>query len=323
MALGDNIRRRRIELGLTQQAVADAMGYRTRSSIAKLEKNEANLHQDKLIMLARILNTSVDYLITGITPLQDDGRGEIVDRELAGDFVFIPNNSSKSVAVILAGGNRRVNRLNIPLQFVTVKDKPVIIYTLEAYQRHPLIDEIYVVSVAGWEDFISAYADKYMITKLVKVIPAGSTGIRSVRNAVEVLAPDHSPYDRLIIHEATRPLIDPETISNAILCCSRFGSGVTFERMDRMTPFVESDTGKGLTHIPADRLIDIQSPEVYTTGLLRQAFLETLNDEQLYDETICAVFLHNLGINLRFCEGNHSNYRIVDEDDLKLLESLI
>ena len=323
MALGDNIRRRRIELGMTQQAVADAMGYRTRSSIAKLEKNEANLHQDKLIMMARILNTTADYLLTGKTSQMDDSRGKIVEESLTGDVVFIPNNNSRSIAVILAGGNRRVNRLNIPLQFVTVRDKPVIIYTLEAYQRHPLIDEIYVVSAAGWEDFIRAYAEKYMITKLVSIIPAGSTGIRSVRNAVEVLAPDHSPYDRLIIHEATRPLIDPETISNAILCCSRFGSGVTFERMDRMTPFIESDTGNGLTHISADRLIDIQSPEVYTTGLLRQAFLDTLNDDRFYNETICAVFLHNLGINLRFCEGNHNNYRIVDEDDLRLLESLV
>lgn len=319
MSVGENIRKRRIALNLSQQEIADAMGYRTRSSIAKLEKNKASLSQDKLQRLAHILETTVDYLITGSSP-DENAHGSVI-REAV--IQQTSNDRRKTISVILAGGSHRVNRLNIPLQFVFVKDKPVIIYTMEAFQRHPMIDELYVVCLEGWEEFISAYADKYGVSKLNGIIPAGKSGIQSVKSAIEWLAPSFSPYDIIIIHEATRPLVAPEVISNSILCCKRYGSGVTFERMDRMTPFLENENGSGLTHLPASNLINVQSPEVYTLGFLRQAFYDATAINHPFNETICAVFLHNLGKDLKFCEGNHNNLRIVYEEDIKLLSALI
>ena len=322
MPLGDNIRKRRVALNLSQQEVADAMGYKTRSSIAKLEKNNANLSQDKLLTLANILHTTVDYLVTGELPSEEQMRGSVVhDSDILQPVA--PKDKRKTIAVILAGGNHRVNRLNIPLQFVSVKEKPVIIYTMEAFQRHPLVDGIYVVCLEGWEEFIPAYAEKAGITKLQGVIPAGKTGIKSVKSAVEWLSPLSSPFDVIIIHEATRPLVDPEVISNTILCCKQYGSAVTFERMDRMTPFLEGEYGEGLTHLPATRLINVQSPEVYTLGFLRQAFYDASAIKHPLDETICSVFLYHMEKDLKFCEGNHNNLRIVTEDDLRLLEASI
>ncbi len=322
MPLGDNIRKRRIALNLSQQEVADAMGYKTRSSIAKLEKNNANLSQDKLLTLANVLHTTVDYLVTGELPNEEQIHGSIVmDSDIP--QLNIAKDKRKTIAVILAGGKHRVNRLNIPLQFVSVKDKPVIIYTMEAFQRHPMIDEIYVVCLEGWEEFIPAYAEEEGITKLHGVIPAGKTGIKSVKSAVEWLSPHYSPFDVIIIHEATRPLVDPEVISNTILCCKQYGSAVSFERMDRMTPFLEDEHSGGLTHLPANRLINVQSPEVYTLGFLRQAFYDASITNHPLDETICAVFLYHMEKDLKFCEGNHNNLRIVNEDDLRLLEALV
>lgn len=93
--------------------------------------------------------------------------------------------------------------------------------------------------------------------------------------------------------------------------------------MDRMTPFLEGEHGEGLTHLPASRLINVQFPELYTAGVLRQAFLEAAAAHHPMDETICSVFLHHLGKELKFCEGNHNNLRIVYEADLKLMEALV
>ena len=322
MPLGDNIRKRRIALNLSQQEIADAMGYKTRSSIAKLENNDAGLSQEKLLTLANVLHTTVDYLITGELPNKEEMRGSVIQE--SDIIVQSPTKDKrKTVALILAGGKHRVNRLNIPLQFVSVKDKPVIIYTMEAFQRHPMVDEIYVVCLEGWEEFIPAYAEKEGITKLQGVIPAGKTGIKSVKSAVEWLSPQYSPFDIIIVHEATRPLVDPEVISNTILCCKQYGSAVTFERMDRMTPFLESEHSEGLTHLPANRLINVQSPEVYTLGFLKQAFFDASAINHPLNETICAVFLYHMEKDLKYCEGNHSNLRIINEDDLRLLEALV
>ena len=323
MPLGLNIRRRRLALKMSQQELADALGYRTRSSIAKLEKGSAGLSPDKLITLANTLHTTVDYLVTGTAPEEDAAHGTVVSDSFLSELPPPQKDKRKCVAVILAGGSNRVNRYSIPLQFVSVRDKPVVLYTMEAFQRHPLVDEIHVVCLDGWADFLPAYAEQYGITKLRDIIPAGDSGTKSVRNAVEWLSPRLSPYDILIIQEATRPFVDPETISNAIRCCRQYGSAVTFERMDRLTPFLLGETGEGLTHLPASRLINVQSPELYRVGTLRQAFFEAAAAHQPMDETICAVFLHHLGKELKFCEGNHNNLRIVYEDDLKLMEALV
>lgn len=323
MSLGSNIRRRRLALDLSQQQLADALGYRTRSSIAKLEKDSIGLGPDKLLALANILHTTVDYLVTGTVPEGEQQRGTVVSRSSLGDIPSGRKDKRKSAAVLLAGGKNRVNKHGIPLQFVSVREKPVIIYTMETFQSHPMVDEIDVVCLDGWEDFLPAYAEKYGIAKLRDVIPAGETGVRSVKNAVEWLSSRLDPFDIMILQEATRPFVDQDTISNAILCCRQYGSAVTFERMDQLTPFLLGEDKGGLTHLPASRLINVQSPEVYPVGALRQAFYEANASRHPMDETICSVFLHHLGRELHFCEGSHDNLRIVYEEDLKLMEALI
>lgn len=320
MSIGENIRKRRLALNLSQQELADALGYKTRSSIAKIEKNSSALTPDKLQTLANTLRTSVNFLISGDFDNVEKLRGTVMSGIQLEDDRKTLKNKQKCSAVILAGGKNRVNKYNIPYQFVTVKNKPILFYTMEAFQHHPQVDEIHVVCLEGWEDSLPAYAEEFKITKLKEIIPAGNTGIESVKNAVEWLAPSHAAMDLCLICEATRPLVTPETITNAIRCCKQFGSAVTFERMDKMTPFLLNENKQGLTHLPANRVINVQSPEVYTFGALRQAFYDAARIRQPLEETICAVFLHNLGRELKFCEGSHSNRRIIYEEDLKLLE---
>lgn len=322
MSIGENIRKRRIELHLSQQELADSLGYKTRSSVAKLEKNGSSVTHEKLLVLAHTLHTTVNYLVNGDVSELEGKRGSIISELEFTDNKKNGKKQRKCAAVILAGGRNRVNKYNIPYQFVTVKDKPIIFYTLEAFQHHPQVDAIHVVCLEGWEDSLPAYAKKFNISKLQEIIPAGNTGIKSVKNAVEWLSSSYSMMDLILIHEATRPFVAPETVSNAIRCCKQYGSAVTFERMDQMTPFLINENISGLTHLSADHVIDVQSPEVYTFGALRQAFYDAAKIRHPLNETICAVFLHNLGRELKFCEGNHSNRRIVYEEDLKLLESL-
>lgn len=324
MTIGENIRKRRLELGLSQQTLADALGYKTRSSIAKIEKNISQLSHDKLLTLANTLNISVNQLLSTETA-EDAGRSKA--QVLSGSEIFSidsqGNGKKRCAAVVLAGGRYRVNKHNIPYQFVCVKEKPIIIYTMEAYQRHPLVEEIYVVCLDGWEDFLPAYAEKYGIFKFKGIIPAGEKGIQSVKNAVEWLSASYSASDILILQESTRPLIDSETISNAIRCCKKFGSAVTFTHLEDTNPFLLGKDGKSVTPVDAYSLITLQSPEVYTLGALKYAFIEAARINHPLTETICSVFLHNLGRELTFCEGSHSNIRIIYEEDVRLFEALI
>lgn len=78
-----------------------------------------------------------------------------------------------NVALIIAGGTGARMRQEIPKQFLNVNDKPVVIYTLEAFQSHPDIDKIGVVCVDGWHDILKAYARQYRIDKLDWVVSGG------------------------------------------------------------------------------------------------------------------------------------------------------
>lgn len=76
-----------------------------------------------------------------------------------------------NVGLLIAGGSGARMHQDIPKQFLTVNEKPVIVYTLEAFQNHPEIDEIAVVCIEGWEQVLWAYAKQFNISKLHYVVP--------------------------------------------------------------------------------------------------------------------------------------------------------
>ena len=92
-----------------------------------------------------------------------------------------------NVALLTAAGSGTRMQLNIPKQFLHVDDKPVIIYTMEAFQSHPSIDAIIVVTIDSWSDVLWAYAKQFGITKLKWVVPGGDSGQESIRMGLEVL----------------------------------------------------------------------------------------------------------------------------------------
>ena len=155
MSVGDNIKKRRYELRMSQQDLALAMGYKTRSTIAKIESGENDVSQKKLQKFAMVLDTTVGNLVSGYP-------------EISPEIIYNVDDSDRkrNIVVILAGGKTGKNRQNIPSQFINVGGKPVIVYPLEVYQSHPSIDEIYIVCLKGWENIVKAYATQYGITKL-------------------------------------------------------------------------------------------------------------------------------------------------------------
>ena len=132
-----------------------------------------------------------------------------------------------NVALIIAGGVGSRMHQEIPKQFINVYDKPVLVYTMEAFQRHPMIDAIEVVCLDGWHDILWAYAKQYGITKLKWVVSGGKTGQESIRNGVYFLEDKCSPEDIVIVHDGIRPLVDDTVLSDVIIKCEQYGNAVT------------------------------------------------------------------------------------------------
>lgn len=130
-------------------------------------------------------------------------------------------------AIIIAGGVGSRMGQKIPKQFINVGEKPVIVYTLEAFQNHPLVDAIEVVCLDGWEQVLLAYARQYKIDKLKWVVKGGASGQESIRNGVFNLEGKLSEDDICIVHDGVRPMLDPEVITDVIRVAQSHGNAVT------------------------------------------------------------------------------------------------
>ncbi len=122
-----------------------------------------------------------------------------------------------NIALIIAGGVGARMGQDIHKQFINVYDKPVVVYTMEAFQKHSGIDGIEVVCLDGWHDVLWAYAKQFGIAKLENIVSGGKNGQDSIRNGITDIANRHSEEDTIVlIHDAIRPMISEEIISDNI-----------------------------------------------------------------------------------------------------------
>lgn len=226
-----------------------------------------------------------------------------------------------NIALILAGGTGRRMHQEVPKQFLNVNDKPVIIYTLEAFQSHPDIDKIGVVCVDGWHDILKAYARQYKIDKLDWVISGGENGQSSIRNGVFEAEKRYSGEDIILVHDAIRPMVSQEIISDCIVQCKRHGSAIV------VTPCntVVLRRGEGETSqevVPRDQLAVTQTPQAFPIRRLADAHRRALEQGITNSIASCTLMIE-LGEPVHFSIGAETNIKLTTTDDLKIFKALL
>lgn len=226
-----------------------------------------------------------------------------------------------NVAVIIAGGSGNRMGQEIPKQFINVYDKPVLIYTLEGFQKHPQIDAIEVVCIDGWKDIVWAYAKQFNITKLKWVISGGTSGQESIRNGVYQLEGICHDEDIVIIHDGIRPLVDNEVLSDVIVTCEKYGNGVTSMPYNEQI-FVVDDEISTVKYIPRETLRRVSTPQAYKFGKLDSAYHEAFEKEiGIYGSSYANTMMVELGERLYFAKGSDKNIKLTTKDDLELFKA--
>ena len=229
-----------------------------------------------------------------------------------------------NAAIIIAGGTGNRMQMDIPKQFIHIYDKPVIIYTLQGFQRHPEIDKIGVVCLSGWEDTLRSYAAQYGITKLEWIIPGGSTGQESIRNGVYKFAEQLTADDIAIIHDGIRPMVDSSVLSDVIRVCNMHGNGVT------STPFTEqifrsNPDGKTTNEfILRESVRKVATPQAYKFGILLDAYKRAFAEEiGIYGSSYTNTMMVELGHTLYYAAGSDKNIKLTTKDDLELFKAYL
>ena len=311
MSVGANIKKRRFELRMSQQDLADAMGYSTRSTIAKIESGENDVSQKKLQKFADALDTTVEALISGYAAPSPVPTVEEIG----------PDHRSRGAVIILAGGKVGQNRQNVPTQFVNVHGKPILVYCMDAYQSHPSVNDIYVVCPKGWESIVRAYAEQYGITKLRGLIPAGNSGVSSLKNALDHIRGQYAVGDTILIQEATRPQVRPETISRLLQACATHGSATAGYSLKEFVQF--STAGGKAQYLDRNSIIALQSPEAHKMSLLNEIFLKAEQQQHPLTESCLTMLMHELGYTTRFVESSIDNPKLAREEDIAAFAALV
>lgn len=228
-----------------------------------------------------------------------------------------------NTAIILAGGTGQRMHQEIPKQFINVNDKPLIIYTLEAFQKHPQIDSILVVCIDGWHDILKAYARQNHITKLKWVISGGATGQESIRNGVFALENECKEDDIVVIHDGIRPLVDEDVLSDVIVKCGIYGNAVTSLPYNEQI-FVKKDEETTRQYIPRETLRRVSTPQAYKYGKLLWAYKKAFEEKiGIYGSAYTNTMMTDLGETLYFAAGSDKNIKITTQDDLELFKALL
>lgn len=226
-----------------------------------------------------------------------------------------------NIGLLIAGGSGSRMSQDIPKQFLTVNERPVIVYTLEAFQKHPEIDAIAVVCIDGWEQVLWAYAKQFNITKLQYVIPGGENGQSSIRNGVMELEKHYSPDDLVLIHDAIRPMVSAEIISDNIRVAMEHGNAITvIPCAEAMLQTEDGSASSG--SYPRDRLKRTQTPQAFRLGDICNLHREALKAGINNSVASCTLMIE-MGKQVFFSSGSEKNIKLTTVEDIDIFKALL
>ena len=226
-----------------------------------------------------------------------------------------------NVALLIAGGSGNRMHQDIPKQFITVNERPVIVYTLEAFENHPAIDAIAVVCIQGWEQVLWAYAKQFNITKLKYIVPGGKNGQDSIRNGVFELEKHFDKDDLVLIHDAIRPMVSAEIISDNIRVAREYGNAIT------VIPCAEAmmQTEDGVVSVgsyPRDRLKRTQTPQAFKIGDICDLHRRALEAGITNSVASCTLKIE-MGEQVYFSAGSEKNIKLTTVEDIDIFKALL
>lgn len=226
-----------------------------------------------------------------------------------------------TIALIIAGGKGNRMHQDIPKQFLTVNEKPVIAYTLEAFEHHPEIDSIAVVCLKGWERILRAYAKQFNISKLQYVVTGGKNGQDSIRNGLFELEKHFNEEDIVLIHDAIRPMVSGEIISDCIIKTKLYGSAIA------SIPCAEAilQTEDGIISsgsYPRNLLRRAQTPQGFLLGKMCELHRKALEKGITNSVASCTLVIE-MGEQVHFSAGSDKNIKLTSIEDFDIFKSLL
>lgn len=226
-----------------------------------------------------------------------------------------------NVAIVIAGGCGKRMGQDIPKQFLNVDDKPIIVYTLEVFQKHPNIDGIIVVCLKGWKEILQAYAKQFGITKLIDIADGGDCGQASIKNGLLCAKKYYKDDDIVLIHDGNRPMVSEEIISDNISKCKMYGNAITAIPCAEAMLITENNL-ESTAQINRDKIKRTQTPQAFKLVDLLLAHEEAKKKGITNSVSSCTLYIE-LGKKVFFSIGSEKNIKLTKPEDMEIFKALL
>lgn len=228
-----------------------------------------------------------------------------------------------NVAVILAGGIGVRVGAGIPKQFVEVLGKPVLAYTVEAFQKHTEVDAIEIVCVDEYIGYVKEMVKKYSLSKVKWIVKGGDTFQESVQNGVFALENVLNEDDVVLVHFGASPFVEADIISDSIRVCIEKGNAIS------MTPFyvlagIKDDETQSSTWLDRDTVACMSSPHTFRFGVIDTLYRDAIEAGVIDEvEPHTTTLMYKMGKTIYFSKGSQANIKITTKEDLDLFEGYV
>ena len=225
-----------------------------------------------------------------------------------------------NIAVILAGGSGSRFGNHIPKQFLKVNNKSILEYSIEAFEHHPLIDEIILVIRNDYIPLVKDIINQNGYLKITHIVSGGKERYESSLSAIHSCKNDD---DILLFHDCARPLVSERIISDCIDAMSRYNA-VTVAVKTSDTIYISSSDGRITSIPPRSTLRNAQTPQCFRLSTIRSAYSKALSDPSFQPTDDCSVVFRYLpSENIHIVEGDSSNIKVTFKEDLLLMSQIL
>ena len=228
----------------------------------------------------------------------------------------MPSRSGKVVAIIPAAGVGVRMKTSTPKQYLELKNKPLLIHTLEKFQLCQSIDEIILVVPKHTLRETEQLVIKWKIEKLLCVIPGGEERQDSVREGLNNL-PEKTQI--VVIHDGIRPFISIHKIQEAVEAAAKHGASVLALPVKET---IKERKGHWVKNtLDREPLLNVQTPQCFLKQWIRDAHTRAEKDN--FYATDDSALVERIGHPVFIVQGEEKNVKITSPSDLKLAEWLL
>ena len=237
---------------------------------------------------------------------------------------MLPEEYLMNIAIIFAGGTgSRMNSKETPKQFLTLCNKPIIIHTIEYFEKHPLIDAIVVACIQNWMDYFKTLVSRYNLKKVKRVVPGGATGQLSIYHGLKAANElDPSGKSIVLIHDGVRPLINERVITDNIDSVLTTGSAITTGKVTE-TILVVNPNDSSIEQVPQrDQSRMAKAPQSFWLKDILSVHEKALEEGRTNYIDSCTM-MQQYGFQLHLIDGPIENIKITTPCDYYIARAII